>query len=93
MEVRDRRPLAACFPALINAQWSVRYGLLRQEVFYRVFPPTVHSGPNQSPTLRWIYNHVKDGRDVVTPRDVIDLLTRATQRQRDELEANPSRSS
>jgi hypothetical protein len=61
----------------------------RQEAFYRVFPSTVHSPPNQSPTLRWIYNHTMDGRGVVTPRDVIDLLTRAKQRQQDEFEADP----
>ena len=62
----------------------------QQEVFYRVFSPTVHSPPNQSATHRWIYTHTKDGRDVVTPRDVIDLLTRAKQRQQDEFQADPA---
>lgn len=55
----------------------------RSHLFYKVFSDTVHRPPNQSPTLRWIYNHTKDGRGVVTPRDVIDLLTRASQKQRD----------
>lgn len=62
----------------------------REEAFYRVFPPTVNRPPNQSPTLRWIYSHTKDGRGVVTPRDVIELLTRAKQRQQDEYEADPA---
>lgn len=61
----------------------------RQDAFYRVFPRTVHTGLNQSATLRWIYSHTMDGRGVVTPRDVIDLLTRAKQRQQDECGANP----
>ena len=55
----------------------------QRELFYRVFQETVHRPPNQSATLRWIYNHTKDGRGVVTPRDVIELVTRASQRQRD----------
>lgn len=57
----------------------------REACFYRIFPPKVHSGENQSSTLRWIYNHVADGNRVVTPRDVIDLLERARQRQVDDL--------
>lgn len=61
----------------------------REEVFYQFFPPTVHRGARQSTTLRWIYNHTMDGRGVVTPRDVIDLLTRARQKQEDEFEADP----
>ena len=62
----------------------------RKEAFYRVFPPTVGRGPKNSPTLRWIYNHVKDGCGVVTPRDVIDLLTKAKVRQQDEFKSDPS---
>ncbi|MBN1461733.1 MAG: hypothetical protein JXA57_19560 [Armatimonadetes bacterium] len=55
----------------------------RQECFYRLFPGTVFRGPKQSPTMRWIYNRCADGRGVVTPRDVLDLLIRAKQRQQD----------
>jgi hypothetical protein len=62
----------------------------RELAFYRVFPPTVHRQPNQSRTLRWIYSHTMDGLGVVTPRDVIDLLTKAKQRQQDEYEENPA---
>ena len=60
----------------------------RREAFYRVFPPTVHKGSRQSSTLTWIYNRCADGREVVTPRDVIDLLRRAKQRQQDEYRAD-----
>jgi hypothetical protein len=62
----------------------------QREAFYKVFPETVHSGNNQSSTLRWIYTHTMDGRDVVTPRDVIDLLTKAKQRQHDDFIADPT---
>jgi hypothetical protein len=61
----------------------------RVQSFYMVFPPTVHSGPNQSPTLRWMYNHTMDGRGVVTPRDIIDLVTRAKQAQQSSFQQAP----
>ncbi len=63
---------------------------VREAAFYRVFPATVHSPPNQSPTLRWLYSHTMDARGVVTPRDVIDLLTKAKQQQQDEYQADPT---
>lgn len=59
----------------------------RNECFYKVFPSTVFSGEKQSSTLGWIYGHTKDGRGVVTPRDVIDLLRRAIQWQTDQCRA------
>jgi hypothetical protein len=65
----------------------------RGECFYLVFPPTVHSGKRQSPTLRWMYNHTMDGRGVVTPRDILDLVTRAKQSQQDVFKATPSNES
>jgi hypothetical protein len=61
----------------------------RQECFYRVFPPTVHPGTRQSSTLRWLYNHTMDGRGVVTPRDILDLVTKAKQTQQDLFNASP----
>lgn len=60
----------------------------QSEAFYRVFPPTVYKGTRKSSTLRWIYSRTMDGRGVVTPRDVIDLITRAKQKQSDDLEAD-----
>lgn len=62
----------------------------REEAFYKVFPTKVHPGANQSRTLRWIYNHTQDANGVVTPRDVIDLLTKAKQHQQDLFRSNPS---
>jgi len=60
----------------------------RREAFYKIFPLSVHKGSRQSNTLRWIYSHACDANGVVTPRDVIDLLTKAKQRRQDELSAD-----
>jgi hypothetical protein len=61
----------------------------QEKIFYQVFPPTVHTGDNQSATLRWIYQHCSDAKGVVTPRDVLDLLTNAIRRQHDNVCAHP----
>jgi hypothetical protein len=65
----------------------------REECFYKVFPPTVFGGEKQSLTMRWIYGHTADGRGVVTPRDIIDLLRRAIQWQGDICRADTDQSS
>ena len=65
---------------------SVEY---RAQCFSRVFPPTVYRLPKQSPTLRWICNRCADGRGVVTPRDVLDLLIAAKRQQQDACTADP----
>lgn len=61
----------------------------RTRCFLKLFPSTVYKGPKQSPTIRWIWNRCADGRVVVTPRDVLDLLIRARQRQHDIYAADP----
>jgi hypothetical protein len=61
----------------------------RTECFNIIFPPSVFRGPKQSSTLRWIINRCSDGLGVVTPRDVLDLLTRAKQKRVDTLAGNP----
>jgi len=53
----------------------------QKQSFYKVFPPTVHSGEKQSSTLHWIYTHTSDAKGVVTPRDVLDLISKAKQYQ------------
>ena len=62
----------------------------RREAFAAIFPRTVHRGQKQSPTLTWIYARCADGRGVVTPRDVLDLLIRASQHQHDSCRSNPA---
>ena len=79
-----------CIQLLLGQAPSRDY---QKEAFYKVFPKTVHRGEKQSSTLRWIYSHTEDGKGVVTPRDVIDLLTKAKQKQEDEFKSDPSRES
>ena len=73
----------------INHEQLEASAAYRAECFDKVFPPTVFKGTRQSPTIRWIYNRCADGRGVVTPRDVLDLLIRAKQRQQDIYAADP----
>ena len=73
----------------VNREQLEASAAYREECFYRLFPPTVFRGPKQSPTIRWIYNRCADARGVVTPRDVLDLLIRAKQRQHDICAADP----
>jgi len=65
----------------------------RRAAFYKIFPPTVFKGSKQSPTIRWIFIRCADGRGVVTPRDVLDLLIRAIQKQQDIFAADPDSTS
>jgi hypothetical protein len=65
----------------------------RTECFEAIFPHTVFKGTRQSTTLRWICNRCADGRGVFTPRDVLDLLIRAKQKQQDICRANPEKTS
>jgi hypothetical protein len=65
----------------------------RKKCFDKVFPRTVFKLPKQSPTIRWICNRCADGRGVVTPRDVLDLLIHAKQRQEDIYAVDPEGSS
>lgn len=66
---------------------SIEY---QRQCFYKIFPDTVYGGSRQSASLRWIYNHTQDGRGVTTPRDIIDLVARAGQWQRDAFRADSS---
>lgn len=60
----------------------------QKTLFYQVFPQTVSGGNRRYATMRWIYNRTMDGNGVVTPRDVINLLTKAIKHQYDECQAD-----
>lgn len=72
----------------VGATYSLNQRLLTldhmdqvQGAFDRLFAPQIRPGKNQSSTMNWIYHHCADGRGVVTPRDVIDLLEFAIKAQ------------
>ena len=73
----------------INSQRLESSKDYRRAAFYKVFPEAVFKGPGRTTTLRWIYRHAADGRNVVTPRDVIEMLTRAKQFQMEMVHADP----
>ena len=55
-----------------------------------IFPKNVYKGAKQSDTSRWIYTHTADRNNVVTPRDIIFLITKAIQKEQDILAMNES---
>jgi len=61
----------------------------REECFYKAFPEQVHSGTRRPQTLGWIYTRCQDGKKVVTPRDIIDLLLLTRDAEVELLSANP----
>ena len=63
---------------------SVEYA---REAFYKVFPNAVYRGERRISTSRWIYSRASDGRGVVTPRDVIEMLRNAVQYQQEAVQA------
>jgi hypothetical protein len=56
------------------------------ESFYQVFP---RKGERGMDTLAWICSRCQDAQDVITPRDVIDLLQAARNRQVSLFEESP----
>jgi hypothetical protein len=62
----------------------------RKEALYKILPGKVFSGARQSATLSWLYQHTADANGVVTPRDIIILLTIAIQHQINITSGNPS---
>ncbi len=73
----------------VNRQRINASASYRAECFGKVFSPTVFRGPKQSPTIKWIFTRCADGRGVVTPRDVLDLVIRAKQKQQDLCAGDP----
>jgi hypothetical protein len=62
----------------------------RSQALNKIFPEKIRRGTNQSQTLDWIYKHCEDANGVVTPRDVIDLITFAKRSQQDAFHSNPT---
>ena len=53
----------------------------RKACFGLLFPPTLAMQGKPRATLKWIHENLMDGNRVVTPRDVVDFLQFARQRQ------------
>lgn len=47
----------------------------QRDIFYKIFPKQIDSGPNKPQTFEWILGRTKDGTGVNTPRELIHFLT------------------
>jgi len=46
----------------------------QEETFYKLFPDQIDQGEKKPKTLDWLLTRVKDGLDIVAPREIIHLL-------------------
>lgn len=53
----------------------------QEELFYRLFPGQIEVGHRKPKTIDWIVGHLKDGKGVLTPREIIHLFNEAKQEQ------------
>lgn len=58
----------------------------QRQVFYRLFPLQVDSGPKNPSTFDWIVSRVADANEKTMPREVIHLLTALREEQLNKLE-------
>lgn len=54
---------------------------LQEELFYRVFPEQIDVGDKKPKTMDWIIGRVKDGNNIIAPREIIHLLNESQQQQ------------
>jgi len=67
-----------------NVKENLRSEEIRKEYWNKIFPERISS----SSSLKWIFSHLKDSNDIVTPRSVIDMLEGAIDHQRKQLQTN-----
>jgi hypothetical protein len=63
---------------------------LQTNLFYRIFPGQVDTGPGKTSTLDWVLTRTRDGKKQTAPREVIHLMSSAREQQLRSLEiGNP----
>lgn len=50
-------------------------------LFYTIFPYRMGNGRNHPITWRWMLSHIRDGNNVYSPRNLIDLVNKAIHQQ------------
>ena len=50
-------------------------------LFYKFFPEQIDVGDKKPKTIDWIIGQVKDGNNIVAPREIIHLLNESQQEQ------------
>jgi len=75
---------------VFNASIREKYGLtqedikdadLRKAAFSSIFGDQIESGSRQSDSWTWMFNHIRDGNQVRTPRDLHALVTNAARKE------------
>ncbi|MBF0816369.1 hypothetical protein E4U02_08090 [Microbacterium paludicola] len=61
------------------------------QVFAFVFPEKVDAGARKPPTWKWILTRIRDGNGVKSPRNLVDLVSRAVEAQKRREAQNPRR--
>ncbi|HKJ42800.1 MAG TPA: hypothetical protein VKA27_11955, partial [Sunxiuqinia sp.] len=54
---------------------------LQENLFYKLFPEQIDVGEKKPKTIDWIIGRVKDGNNIVAPREIIHLLNESQQEQ------------
>lgn len=52
-----------------------------ETLFYKIFPEKVDAADRKPTTLNWIMSRIRDGNDIRAPRNLIDLVVKATEEQ------------
>ena len=58
---------------------------VRQAAFFSVFPGQIDVGQKKGDSWTWICNRIRDGNGVRTPRDLHGLVSKAAQKEREQL--------
>lgn len=52
-----------------------------ETLFYKIFPEKVDAADRKPTTFNWIMSRIRDGNDIRAPRNLIDLVGKATEEQ------------
>lgn len=70
----------------VNAKDVLENADKQKELFYRIFPPQVDSGPRKPTTFDWMLSRTCDGTGQTAPRELVHLLSCARDVQLKKLE-------
>lgn len=74
-------------------QDDIKDAELRKAAFSSIFGNQIESGSRQSESWTWMFNHIRDGNQIRTPRDLHALVTNAARTEQELLRVGGSESS
>jgi hypothetical protein len=54
---------------------------MQENLFYRFFPEQIDIGDKKPKTMDWLISRIKDGNNIVAPREIIHFLNESQQQQ------------